>query len=335
MQWFWSMLLFVCAGIIVGIVWAANLIDISPDEGRLIMSERHEGWGKERCQSCHVLSLVHKNAPGIRGIVRNKGYDTCAGCHGSNGTTAERRCIICHNAGDLPSTPILSGMHTHNFLRNQDDTGALDDAGNFLDDTDTLSDQQCLICHEASDMNGRWDINVDLTKLPDQWGWRSAYTHESEFCLRCHNRDHQLTDFPIQGDYLDPIIAIEDSWHYIDKHGFTSGSGQRTYAGLRPPYRYGVTLACTECHAMHGTENAKLILDDSRKGVFYSTFRHEGVPVRSFDGDYSQLCVLCHQMDILVEDGGLDTGNGLFGVHEVGSDCTPCHTHGRAAQAGL
>ncbi len=320
-QWFWAILLFICAGIIVGIAWAANFIDIAPNEGRLVMSERHEGWGKERCQSCHVLSLIHKNAPNIRGVVRNKGYGTCTGCHGSNGTTAVRRCIICHNSDNLPSTPILSGKHAHNFLRNQD--------------TGNLSDRHCLTCHEASDMNGRWDMNVDLTKLPDQWGRRSSYRHESEFCLRCHNREHQIASFPIKGNYRDPIIAIEESWHYIDKHGFASGSGQRTYAGLRPPYRYGVSLPCTECHAMHGTENAKLILDDSRKGVFYSTFREEGVPVRSINGDYSQLCVLCHQMEILVEDGGLDTGNGLFGVHQVGSDCTLCHTHGRAAQAGL
>lgn len=330
MQWLWSTLLFVGVGVFVGIVWAANLIDISPDEGRLIMSERHEGWGKERCQSCHVRSLIHKNAPAIRGIVRDKGYETCAGCHGSNGTTAERRCVICHNANDLPSTPIQSGKHAHNFVRNQ---GGADTQNQNA--TYTLNDSQCLTCHEASDMNGRWDINVDLTRLPDQWGSRSEYTRESEFCLRCHNRDHQLAGFPIRGDYLDPIIAIEDSWHYIDKHGFTSGSGQRTYAGLRAPYRYRMNLACTECHAMHSTENAKLILDDSRKGAFYSPFRHESVSVRSFNGDYSQLCVLCHQMDILLEDGGLDTGNGLFGVHQVGSDCTLCHTHWRAAQAGL
>lgn len=319
-RWLWATLLSVWAGTIVGIVWAANLIDISPEEGRLIVSERHEGWGKDRCQSCHVLSLIHKDAPGIRGIVRNKGYETCTGCHGSNGTTAERRCTICHNPGDLPSTPMLSGKHTHNFLRNLEGT---------------LNDEQCILCHEASDMNGRWDINIDLTRLPDQWGSISAYTHASEFCLRCHNRDHQLARFPIRGDYLDPIIAIEDSWRHIDKHGYRSGSGQRTYAGLRPPYQYGRTLACTDCHAMHGTENPKLILDDSRKSTFYSVFRHQGIPVRSFDGDYSQLCVLCHQMETLIEDGGLDTGNGLFGVHQVGSDCTPCHTHGRAAQVGL
>ncbi len=315
----WLVLLCICAAI-AGMVLAANLIDISPEEGRLVLSERHEGWGKDQCKACHVLSLIHKDAQRIRGIVRTKGYDTCTGCHGTNGTSAERRCVICHNPGDLPTTPILSGGHTHDFLRNQDDP---------------LNDQHCLTCHEASDMNGRWEINVDLTRLPDQWGWMSPYTHESDFCLRCHNRDHQLTDFPIRGDYRDPIIAIEDSWRHIDKHGFSSGSGQRTYAGLRAPYRYGMTLACTECHAMHGTENPKLILDDSRKGVFYSAFRQQGVPVRSFQGDYSQLCVLCHQMTIPVEDAGLDTGNGLSGVHQIGSDCTLCHTHGRAAQVGL
>ncbi len=301
---------------------AVRTIDISAAEGRLILSERHEGWGKSRCQACHVLRMIHKDAPHIRGIVRDKGFDTCTGCHGRNGTGAERRCLICHNGRDLPRSPMQTGAHTHDFDRRHDRP---------------LTDRDCLICHRSADMDGRWELNVDLTRLPDAQGFTDGYRHEAEFCLTCHNRSHPLPGFPIEGDYRDPIVAIEDDWRYIDKHGYPKGSGQRTYAGLRPPYHYGMTLDCTECHAMHGTENPKLILDDSRKGAFLLPFRDQGVPVKVFTdlGDYSQLCVLCHQMETPVEDALIDTGNGLHGVHEVGTDCTLCHTHGRAAQVGL
>ena len=39
-------------------------------------------WGKEECAICHVRNLIHDDAPVIRNIVRQKGYDTCTGCHG-------------------------------------------------------------------------------------------------------------------------------------------------------------------------------------------------------------------------------------------------------------
>jgi len=52
-------------------------------------------------------------------------------------------------------------------------------------------------------------------------------------------------------------------------------------------------------------------------------------------GDYSQLCVTCHQMQDIVEQGAQNTGNGLSGVHQVGGDCRVCHVHGMAVQTGL
>ncbi|BCX81500.1 hypothetical protein MIT9_P1078 [Methylomarinovum caldicuralii] len=302
---------------------AAKGRDVSLAQNQVLLTERHEGWGKARCQACHVLSLIHKNAPHIRGIVRDKGFDTCTGCHGDNGTGARRPCLVCHNDRDLPLSPLQTGTHTHDFDRFEDRP---------------LTDQDCLVCHQAADMDGVWERNVDLTRIPDATGLADPYRHESEFCLRCHNRDHQQPGFALRGlDYRDPLIAIEDDWRHIDTHGYPKGSGQRTYAGLRSPYQYPEVLACTECHAMHGTDNPKLIIDDSRKGAFLLPFRDAGIPVRVFSdiGDYSQLCVLCHQMETPVEDALIDTGNGLYGVHQVGTNCTLCHTHGRAAQVGL
>ncbi len=301
---------------------AVKTVDVSLKRGQLLLTKRHEGWGKSRCQACHVLNMIHQDAPRIRGIVRKKGFKTCGGCHGDNGTDTRRRCLICHNDRDLPAAPWQTGIHTHDFDRLEDRP---------------LTDGDCLACHHASDMDGEWELDVDLTRFPDAAGFSGPYRHESEFCLTCHNRTHQQPGFEMRGrDYRDPLIAIEDAWRHIDMHGRRAGSGRRTYAGLREPYRYGSVLRCTDCHAMHGTDNPKLILDDSRKSVFLLPFRDQGIGVEIFGiGDYSQLCVLCHQMTVPVEDGLIDTGNGLYGVHEVGADCTLCHTHGRAAQVGL
>jgi cytochrome c553 len=283
-------------------------------------------WGLEVCSACHALTVIHQGASQIvRKMVREKGFDSCSGCHGSNGTSAPRQCLICHNDTDLPGAPYLDGSHSHNFFHPQD-------AG--------LKDSDCLVCHLASDMNGSFDLNLDLTILPDTSGLSSAYLTQADFCLRCHNRDHQQPGYEMQGDdYTDPLIALEDDYRYIDYHGRRDGSGEGTYHGLRSGYRYPQLLECSDCHALHGTSNQKLIIDNSVKGA--SMLDGEQFLLNTFpiavteQGDYSQLCVVCHQMTATVDEGDLDTGNGLSGVHLVGQDCRPCHTHGEASQVGL
>lgn len=309
--WGWAVLLCWCA---VEIGWGR---EVSWAQNNLLVTPRHPGWRMEDCSACHVLSQIHKEAPSIRGIARRKGYAACTGCHGQNGTLAQRRCQVCHNEHDLPASPRLTGAHQHDFTRDQDHP---------------LADQDCLVCHEAADMDGRWEIAVDLT----QFAKPLTYRQESEFCLACHNRDHQRPGFSVrQRDYQDPLTAVAETWQVMDEHGWPSGTGERTYAGLRLPYHYGQELACSECHAMHGTENDKLILDDSRKGVFALPTRGIGYPVRVEEGDYAPLCVLCHQMRVPVEAALEDAGNGLSGVHKVGEDCRPCHAHGRPGMTGL
>ncbi len=295
--------------------------------GNLILGASHGGdgsaWGLADCNACHALAVIHPEAADIRPLVRERGYGTCTGCHGGNGTGQPRRCVICHNATDLPEAPLLAGRHPHGFT-----------AGKAA----PLRDEQCLICHLASDMDGRFEPERDLTPFPDAAGYNTRYRRIADFCLRCHNRDHQQPGFELAGDgFSDPLIAVEDAWRFVDKHGLSAGSGERTYAGLRTGYRYRSVVECTDCHAMHGTENGKLIIDDSRKGVsrLEGAMREKPYRVVTTDGDYSRLCVLCHQMQILLDAGGEDTGNGLSGVHERGSDCRACHTHGEAVQAGL
>lgn len=270
---------------------------------------------------------IHKQAPAIRDIVRAKGYGTCTGCHGRNGTDQPRRCTVCHNKADLPDKPMLAGRHRHDFSVRR----AL-----------PLADWQCTVCHAKSDMDGNFELNVDLTPLQDARGELSPYQSHTDFCLRCHNRDHQPPGVRIKArprfGINDPLTAIEDNYTHIDRHGLQFGR-IGPYTGLRESaYRYGDAVECTDCHVMHGTRNGKLILDDSRKGAtgLPESFRMRPWFAQVSKGNYSQLCVLCHQMENPeTEQGTLDTGNGLSGVHDATSDCTQCHTHGEPIRGGL
>ena len=302
---------------------------VSLESGNLLLTESHgdqgAAWGLHDCVACHAMDVIHEGADLIRDIVRDKGYVTCTGCHGRNGSheSEPRQCLVCHNNDDLPQSPQLQGLHTHDFS---------------IDESTALDDEQCLHCHVAPDMDGEFELNRDLTGYPDVSNVVSSYSSTSDFCLRCHNRDHQQTEFEItERSFDDPLVAIEDAFLFVDQHGEVDGSGVRTYAGLRSGYEYQSAVACTDCHAMHGTNNEKLIIDRSDKGatLLEASLRDVPYEVAVVDGDYSQLCVLCHQMEVVLDSGGVDTGNGLSGVHEVASDCRTCHTHGEAVQAGL
>jgi len=303
-------------------------------QGRLIVNKNHgdagNAWGKENCDSCHAIKVIHKNAnTNIRDLSQKKGYDSCVACHGTNGTKAVRQCTTCHNNQDLPHSPLTDGGKVHHFKGEK---------------SAQLNDQECISCHEASDMNGVFDLNTDLSHFKNQAGKVSNYQSEAEFCQSCHNRAHQQVGFPITGKaYNDPLIAIEDDYRFFDYHGFRDGSDQGTYNGLREGYSYPQVVDCTDCHAMHGTHNNQLIIDSSNKGVrrLKQRFRNKPYAVDTdgvngtVAGDYAQLCVLCHKMEVINDSGAKDTGNGLSGVHEVNSDCRDCHTHGEATQIGL
>ena len=301
--------------------------DTSSYDTDLLLDQTHGGggaaWGLAECDACHSLTVIHQTEDNIRDIVITNGHDTCTGCHGSNGTDAPRQCIICHNNKDLPDAPLQSGSHKHDFVV------AADNA---------LQAKQCLDCHYASDMDGIFEINRDLTRYPDANGINSPYANGADFCLRCHNRDHQQTNFPISDKTFDePLIAIEDAYTLVDKHGEIKSAGTGTFAGLRSNYIYGSRVECTDCHAMHGTDNIKLLIDRSDKGVSKLDSAIRDVPhsVRISGDDYSQLCVLCHDMETLQDQGDIDTGNGLYGVHLTGTSCIECHSHGEAIQAGM
>ena len=295
------------------------ILDVSHGDGGA-------AWGLPDCSACHLVEQIHAGASATtRSMTIDKGYATCTGCHGSNGSGEPRRCLLCHNGADLPAMPHLDGTQSHNFS---------------ADALGRMADADCLICHVASDMDGAFELERDLTPIADAMQLYPPYNSEADFCTRCHNRDHQQPGFEMVTDYYDPLIAIEDSYRYVDQHGEVDGTGARTYAGLRSDYLYPSEVKCSDCHAMHGTNNSGLIIDNSAKGASRLDLSLPELAAHPFSvvtpgRDYSQLCVLCHQMAVILDDGAVDTGNGLAGVHEVGSDCSTCHSHGEAVQAGL
>lgn len=327
--------------------------DVSLQQGRLQLTTSHgkngngSAWGIAQCDACHAVSQIHRNAPNIRDIVRSKGYATCMGCHGANGTQAGAnvtahpvaqglvdrnavpKCTLCHNATDLPTAPDLRAAKNHNFSAGTEQP---------------MDDAMCVKCHAAPDMDGQFELNTDLTHFPNKAGALFDYSDSSEFCISCHNLDHQQAIAPITGantpDFSarHPLVAMENNWNFVDVHGKRKGSGARTYSGLRGDvYQYGSLVECVDCHAMHGTHNHKLIIDSTAKGVFKfpDVARKAPFLIDTPQGDYAQLCVICHSMKTLIEQGGQNTGNGLAGVHQVGTDCRSCHTHGATPQTGL
>lgn len=360
---------------------------VSQAEGHLALTKNHgggEGWGKAKCASCHALFRLHDTVPKIKGLVEKTGFDSCAGCHGKNGASLKQECVICHNNSEMPGLPYRTGKHRHDFS---------------LLKTKPTTDEQCLGCHETSDMDGNFELNQDLTLFKDETGFKEPYTNISEFCVRCHTESNPNKKYPIKhAGRRDQALRAETDYRLIDKHGVKAGLGNgeqlgadaaALYYGLRKEnYSYQSVVECVDCHAMHGTNNASnLIIDDSRKAKF---FHDEKTRRKKFDkklghakvkvlddktfitnpdedgpptldsvidcsvvknvklGNYSQLCVLCHDMkarpedkqlsedDLSVMGGRCNTGNGLNGVHfNEGASCITCHYHGRSGISGL
>lgn len=321
------------------IVWAVCLLlllpmqavlagTVSQASGNLLLGPDHghgEAWGRKKCSNCHAMQRIHKTVPKIKAIVKRKGFATCTGCHGNNGTNAKKLCLVCHNQVDLPLKPVRGGRHRHDF--------------NSKKDLMTTS-RQCIVCHRASDMDGVFELDQDLTLFNDALVGKRPYNNISEFCLRCHNRDHQQKKWRIKhAGKRDQSLRAEENYQLIDKHGIPDGDGNGIYSGFRNgTYAYSTIVQCTDCHTLHGTRNKSLIIQNSLQGVplLEKGFREQKIKVKIVGEDYSDLCVLCHKMTTVIQGGDIPTRNGLTGVHfNEGTNCITCHNHGEEVQKGL
>lgn len=308
---------------------------VSQAGGNLLLDRSHgggEAWGKSKCSSCHALRVTHNKVPKIKAVVDKRGFTTCTGCHGSNGTRASRQCLTCHNSQDMPFKPLRGGRHRHDF--------------NLAKDLRTSS-KQCVVCHDNSDMDGKFEVDKDLAMLDDPIVGQQAYRNISEFCLRCHNADHQQKAWPIKhATSRSQALRGADHYRKIDAHGVKAGDGNGWYSGLRTgTYAYQSIVDCTDCHTMHGTKNPNLIIEDIRQGAFKLDksihdlalkIQIDGVTPQIDKGDYRDLCVTCHRMTRISDGGDQPAPNGLTGVHtDQGTDCVSCHSHGESAQKGL
>ena len=299
---------------------------ISQSAGNLVLSSDHGGypaaWGQSECAACHQPDNIHRKTTNLSQLADQKGFPACMGCHGDNGTGETRPCLICHNQTDLGDVPYLQGSHQHVFNSNDSKMG----------------DRDCAVCHHASDMNGQFDLNIDLTRFNDAASQASPYNEEQDFCFRCHNSDHQQAAFPInETDSENAKVAIESYFTSIDAHGLKDGTGTKSMAGLRAGYAYKTLVKCSDCHQLHSTDNTKLVVDHSSRGVSLldSSLRNPGYAIENTGGNFGTLCVMCHQMKTIKDDGELDAGNGLSGIHVTTGDCTLCHSHGETYQAGF
>lgn len=318
--------------LLVMLVWLSNgqvyAKTVSQVSGNLQLDSSHgngEGWGKTKCSSCHALQRLHESVPKIKAMVDQKKFATCTGCHGTNGTRAERQCIVCHNENAMPLSPVRGGRHRHDF--------------NASKDLQTTS-QQCVVCHQASDMDGRFELDRDLTQFDDSLVGKQAYANSSEFCLRCHNVDHQQAKWPIRhAGQRDQSRRAEDHYRNTDAHGIKDGDANGLYNGMRSgQYTYKTVVDCVDCHTLHGTKNPSLLIENSRQGVLLldETFRKQNWSVDVVGDDVSDLCVLCHQMTNVIDGGDSPTRSGLSGVHfNEGTNCLVCHNHGEEANKGL
>jgi hypothetical protein len=140
-------------------------------------------------------------------------------------------------------------------------------------------------------MDGKFEVNKDLAMFDDAIVGELPYANISEFCLRCHNVDHQQQARPInicriqypelpsedkpKPDVVkkcsnrDQSLRAEDHYLKTDVHGLQDGNGIGLHSGLRSgTYAYQTVVDCTDCHTMHGTKNPNLIIEDSRQGLF-------------------------------------------------------------------
>ncbi|MFU8819794.1 MAG: hypothetical protein ACNA74_08755 [Desulfurivibrio sp.] len=289
------------------------------------------------------LENAHARVPRIRVSLENlaatigsEAQRSCLACHDTNGLDSAglRECLICHGSeAIIPGAGMFGGQHAHTITN---------PGGPALGDAD------CVICHNRSDMNGVFELNVDLSSFAG-----AAYGSINDFCLACHDFDGATLDgievilppplrFPEPqgpqfGDLRQTFLGIgttEERRATADIHGFRAGSNPEDKPPVsgepnsyRPGYGVDMMLACTDCHLVHSSANHYLITNTGASASQLAAddpTRNAGVAVS--ERNFEQLCAVCH-----TNPAGPDLGNGLRGsLHGAGypGDCVSCHYHG-------
>jgi mono/diheme cytochrome c family protein len=68
---------------------------VRSESGLVVTAGEHgEGWGRVDCAGCHALPTTHDyvcteqvDGEALRALVAERGVDSCADCHGTNGVS--------------------------------------------------------------------------------------------------------------------------------------------------------------------------------------------------------------------------------------------------------
>jgi len=287
------------------------------------------GWENEDCFNCHPiteLSDIHSYNPDLADSfseISENDPGVCLYCHGNNGlddvTAEDYQCELCHKNEEIVSSAVMFyGSHEHD-----------------INSDGLLSNDDCIICHEISDMNGAIDLSVDFRQSTTE------YTNVTDFCLTCHDFNGAFGVIPptlqfdndtnnILNTYLGMGSTDSEQKLTADVHGVADGVPM-SFGIFRGDYDYNMQIPCLSCHEVHTSENNYLIAEDGSNAELADEDA-KSAEVMVLDNDFSELCVLCHTN----EDGSV-TGNGLREVvHDspYSSNCTECHYHGAGYDNG-
>ncbi|WP_022850473.1 cytochrome c3 family protein [Limisalsivibrio acetivorans] len=285
------------------------------------------GWESDNCMLCHPagdLKDIHEYSRTLGdSFTEIDGYDTgvCFYCHGSNGvegiTAGTYRCTHCHTDSKLTRSADLFDGHMFHDVNGDDE----------------YNNEDCLVCHDFSDMDGRIEMDIDFT----QSGSKASST--TEFCLNCHDGNGNFGVIPpspehgddnIYNTYIGTGETEEEKRYTADAHGFGISSGAG-FGELRGTYSADMEIPCTACHEVHTSPNSH-ILSENGSNAELTDDTASVADISVYENNYTELCSVCH-----FTEGGAETGNGLVEVVHDGpysSNCSDCHYHG-SGDSGL
>jgi hypothetical protein len=280
------------------------------------------GWENDKCYLCHPvveLEKIHDYSPGLAesfaaSDTAESGF--CLYCHGTNGLSVSAEdymCTECHTSSNVVKKPAMFAGHTTHDVNGDG----------------KMSNADCVVCHEFSDMNGAVELSVDFRSTG------TDYASSDEFCLACHDGNGAFGIMPPALQFESEVNNIHSTYigtgdtddarkQTADIHGAKDGDGQ-SFAEFRGLYTANTMVSCLSCHQVHTSDNPYLITESGESADLADEAALEaGVKVEG--DDFTELCALCH-----ASVNGAPTANGLKSVvhnSTYSTNCTDCHYHG-------